>query len=162
MVVFDPNGREIFRYTKLYDRHDSPLPRVFYIDGVPCSAIICADRWLRAVEDLPIMDGAQVSFELSDNFESEWVPELGWYWYVARALRNNVYVVFANSATAPPDQNDRHGHSAVIDPCGQLAAATSDAREQIITANLDLSAATRAGSRAETKRSGVERVLEDG
>ncbi len=144
MVVVDPNGREIFHYTKLYDRHESDLPRVFYIDGIPCSAIICADRWLRAVEDLPVMDGARVSFELSDNFESEWVPELGWYWYVARARRNNIYVVFANSATAPPDVNDRHGHSAVIDPQGELATATCDASEEMVVGTLDVSCATRA------------------
>ncbi len=151
MVVFDPEGREIFRYTKLYDRHESELPRVFYIDRIPCSAVICADRWLRAVEDLPVMDGAQISFELSDNFESEWVPQLGWYWYVARALRNNVYVVFANSANAPPHESDRHGHSAVIDPDGKVAAAISDASENMVTANLDLPRATRA--EAERRRS---------
>ncbi|MFB3905318.1 MAG: carbon-nitrogen hydrolase family protein [Acidobacteriota bacterium] len=143
MVVFDPDGRELFRYTKLYDRRDSPLPRVFYIDGIPCTAIICADRWLRAVEDLPVMDGAQVSFELSDNFESEWVPELGWYWYVARALRNNIYVVFANSATTQ-GISGRHGHSAVIDPEGGLAAATYDACEQLVISTIDISRATRA------------------
>jgi len=157
MLVFDPAGREIFRYTKLYDRRDSELPRVFYIDGIPCSAIICADRWLRAVEDLPIMDGARISFELSDNFESEWVPELGWYWYVARALRNNVYVVFANSATAPPDDNDRHGHSAVIDPEGKVAAATYDACEQMVTTSLDVSRATR----AEAERRRTDPVLKE-
>jgi len=144
MVVYNPDGCEIFRYTKLYDRQESELPRVFYIDGIPCSAIICADRWLRAVEDLPVMDGAKVSFELSDNFASEWVPELGWYWYRARALRNSIYVVFANSANAPPDTDDKHGHSAVIDPLGKMAAAADDACEQMVVTNLDLSYATRA------------------
>ena len=97
MFVVGPDGREVFRYDKLYDKHDAKMPGVFHIDGIPCSAMICADRWLRGVEEIPIQQGAQVSFELSCNFASEWVAPFEWYWYVPRALRNNVWVVFANS-----------------------------------------------------------------
>ena len=98
MLVVGPDGRELFRYDKLYDQHDAPMPGVFLIDGVPCSAIICSDRWLRGIEEIPIQQGAQISFELSNNFPTEWVPEFQWYWYVPRALRNNVWVIFANRA----------------------------------------------------------------
>jgi len=150
MVVFDPTGSEVFRYTKLYDRRDGRPPGVFLIDGIPCSAIICADRWLRTVEELPIMDGAQISFELSDNFGSEWVSELEWYWYVGRARRNNVWVVFANTAAAPPEETDRHGHSAVVDPAGSIVAASRDEHEQMVVADLEVSRATR--TEAERRR----------
>lgn len=78
MLVIDPNGREVFRYDKIHDNHRAAMPGVFYIDGIPCSAMICADRWLRGVEEIPIQAGAQISFELSCNMASEWVPEFGW------------------------------------------------------------------------------------
>lgn len=116
-----PDGREEFRYEKLFDKPDAAMPGVFQIDGVPCSAFLCADRWLRGVEEIPIQQGAKVSFELSCNLASEWVAPFQWYWNVPRALRNNVWVVFANSGNKVAGVSDtsqpydlRHGHSAVI------------------------------------------------
>lgn len=144
MVVLDPEGREIFSYDKLYNKTGGELPHIFRIDGVPCNAMICADRWLRAVEELPIVEGAQVSFELSNNFKVEWVEPLQWFWYVPRALRNNAWVVFANGAANPPELTDKHGHSAVIDPQGRLVAAARDEKEQLVIAEIDPSRATRA------------------
>jgi predicted amidohydrolase len=142
MRVIDPSGRETFRYDKIYDDHRAAMPGVFSLDGVPASAIICADRWLRGVEELPIQQGAQISIELSNNFASEWVPALGWYWYVPRALRNNVWVVFANSASGPGKSG--HGHSAVIAPDGRIVASVPDDRETMIVADIDPTLATRA------------------
>ena len=110
MFVAGPDGREVFRYDKLYDKHDAKMPGVFHIDGIPCGTMICADRWLRGVEEIPIQQGAQISFELSCNFASEWVAPFQWYWYVPRALRNNVWVVFANSGnkvSGVSDTSDR-------------------------------------------------------
>jgi predicted amidohydrolase len=128
------------------------MPGLFRIDGVPSSAMICADRWLRGVEEVPIQQGAQISFELSCNFASEWVAPFQWYWYVPRALRNDVWVVFANTGNkvsgAPDDPSAprqlRHGHSAIIAPDGRIAAAAQDDRETIVVAELDVSRATRA------------------
>ncbi len=155
MVVIDSDGREIFRYEKLYDRRETALPRVFYIDGIPCNAWICADRWLRAVAELPVIEGSQVSFELSDNMKSEWVPELGWYAYVPRAIRNGVYVVFSNTAAVLPEETDRHGHSAVVDPGGRVVRAASDDTEQMLVADLKPGDA----SRAEAVRRGQHPVF---
>jgi hypothetical protein len=114
--------------------------------------MICADRWLRGVEEVPIQQGAQISFELSCDFASEWVAPFQWYWYVPRALRNNVWVVFANTgnkvAGVPDDPSAgrelRHGHSAIIAPDGRIAAAARDDTETIVVAELDVSRATRA------------------
>ncbi len=148
MAVVDPHGREIFRYDKLYDNHRAKMPGVFHIDGIACSTMICADRWLRGVAEIPIHQGAQISFELSNNFASEWVAPLGWYWYVPRALRNNVWVVFANSGNAPAESpiaraDLRHGHSAVIAPDGQVVASAPDEAETLVVAELELRQATR-------------------
>ncbi|MHB8897560.1 MAG: nitrilase-related carbon-nitrogen hydrolase [Thermoguttaceae bacterium] len=149
MIVVDPQGHEIFRYDKLYDNHRAAMPGVFLIDGVASSAAICADRWLRGVTELPIHEGAQVAFELSNNFASEWVAPLQWYWYVPRALRNNVWVVFANSCNAPSaapiaPPKLRHGHSAVIAPDGRIVAAAPGNAATIVVAELQVREATRA------------------
>ncbi len=141
MVVINPQGQEIHRYPKLYDNPTGELPHIFYIDDIPCTAVLCADRWLRGVTELPIIEGAQVSFELSHNFRSEWVPALEWYWYVPRALRHNVYVVFANTA-ANGNDGDNCGHSAVVDPNGQFLSRTFGDQEQMLTAYLDMTKAT--------------------
>jgi predicted amidohydrolase len=143
--AFGPDGAALFFYEKLYSNPRAPMPGIFNIDGVPCSAMICADRWLRGVDDLPIQQGAQVSFELACNFASEWVEPLGWYWYVPRALRNNVWIVFANTGNpaGPTADLPRHGHSAVISPDGRLLAGSSDAAG-IVMAEFDPATATRA------------------
>lgn len=156
MLVIGPDGRDVFRYEKLYDNHHATMPGVFFINGIPCSAIICADRWLRGVEEIPVQQGAQISFELSNNFASEWVAPFGWYWYVPRALRNNVWVVFANTGNKAPDAQDsplpirelKHGHSAIIAPDGQIVAAAHDGAETIVVADIDHNQATRAEARA--------------
>jgi predicted amidohydrolase len=162
MIVSDPEGREVFSYNKLYDHTDGELPHIFHIDGVPCNTMICADRWLRAVEELPIIEGAQVSFELSNNFRTEWVAPLEWFWYVPRALRNNAYVVFANGAADPPELTDKHGHSAVIDPQGHLVAAARDDKEQLIIAEIDPSRATRAEAERRRNHPAIREFWEKG
>src|SRR6185369_1746462 len=43
MSVVHPTGNEMFRYDKLYDQHDAKMPGLFYIDGIPCGTMICAD-----------------------------------------------------------------------------------------------------------------------
>lgn len=140
MLVLSPEGRDLFRYEKLYDNHRAAMPGVFRIDGIPCNAMICADRWLRGVEEIPIQAGAQISFELSRNFAAEWVAPFGWYWYVPRAMRNNAWVIFANAGnkvSGVPDNPSephelRHGHSAIIAPDGRIAAAAQDDKEAIV------------------------------
>jgi predicted amidohydrolase len=156
MLALDPDGHDVFRYEKLYDNHRAAMPGAFLIDGIRCNAMICADRWLRGVEEIPIQQGAQISFELSCNFASEWVAPFGWYWYVPRALRNNVWVIFANTGNkvsgVPDDpaapRELRHGHSAIIAPDGRIAAATKGDTETIVVADVDVSVATRAEAQA--------------
>jgi predicted amidohydrolase len=158
MRVVDPSGRETFRYDKLYDNHHAAMPGVFRLDGVPAGAILCADRWLRGVEELPIQQGAQISIELSNNYASEWVPALSWYWYVPRALRNGVWVIFANSASG--EGKSAHGHSAIIAPDGRVVAAVPDDRETLIVADIDPARATRAEALARRRHPVLGRLWE--
>jgi len=154
LLVIDPSGRVIQRYHKLWsDARSNNVPGLFHIDGVPCAAIICADRWIRGVEDLPAIAGARILFECSCNYADEWVPDLGWYWYVPRALRNGVYVIFSNTASNPAFPNDlalhnKHGHSAVVAPDGTLPVAAGVEPDRLLVAALDLAR----GSREEALR----------
>ena len=145
MYAIGPDGTDVFCYDKLYDLHDAKMPGVFQIDRISCSAFLCADRWLRGVEEIPIQQGAQISFELSCNFANEWVEPYQWYWYAPRALRNNVWVVFANTGNKShgfPENSDprelRHGHSAIIGPDGHVLAASRDDVETIVVAEVDV------------------------
>jgi predicted amidohydrolase len=156
MLVIDPEGREALHYEKLFDEPTAKMPDLFYVDRVPCSAMICADRWLRGVEELPVMKGAKVVFELSHNHEVEWIQELQWYWYVPRAIRNSTFVVFAN--TADPLQTSgrpaylyrAHGHSTVIEPDGTRLLAAGKEPDQLLVTNVDVSKASR--HKATTRR----------
>lgn len=139
--VVGPTGDDVFHYVKHYSVPSSPLPGTFMIHGVPAGAIICADRWLRTIEELPIQMGAQISFELSANYAAEWVPQLQWYWYVPRALRNNVWVIFANSAKNA--HCDGHGHSAIVAPDGRIMASVPDNRETMVVCDINPHLATR-------------------
>ncbi len=77
------------------------------------------------------------------------MPALGWYWYVPRALRNNVWVIFANSGSGPG--KSAHGHSAIIAPDGRIVASVPDDRETMIVADIDPTLATRAEALARSQ-----------
>jgi len=144
LLVIDPEGRILQSYSKMWgDARFNDCPGMFQIDGVPCCAAICADRWIRSVEELPAMAGAKVLFEVSNNYDNEWLPELGWFWYVPRAIRNEAFVVFANTGKDDRAQNTPgHGHTAFIGPDGAILAAAGEESDRLIVAELDLSKAT--------------------
>jgi predicted amidohydrolase len=148
MFAVGPDGQELMRYEKLYDNHRAKMPGVFTIDGVPCNAAICADRWLRGVVELPIQQGSQIFFELSNNYACEWVEPYGWYWNAPLARRNTVWSIFCNSANEAPGQTSpgehlKHGHSAIIAPDGRLVAATTSDDEQLVIGEIEPHQATR-------------------
>jgi predicted amidohydrolase len=150
--VVGPDGRILLRFNKLICDLPSSDPRrapgVFHVDGVPCSAMICADRWLRGFEELPVTLGAKILIDCSANARKEWIPEFAWYLPVTRALRNNVFAIFCNMGEHPQGMDEpRHGHSAIVHPDGALAAAANDAGDQMLVAPLDLSQAHGAEAR---------------
>lgn len=152
LLVIDPDGRIVQTYNKLWhDARFNDCPGLFTIDGVPCAAALCADRWIRGVEDLPAMAGAKILFECSNNYANEWLPELGHYWCVPRAMRNTAFIIFANTAKEDRGQlTPGHGHSAVIGPDGNLLTSTSEQSDTLLVATLDLSRAT--GEQARLRR----------
>lgn len=151
LLVIGPDGTVLQTYNKLWhDARFNECPGIFKIDGIPCAAALCADRWIRSVEELPAAAGAKILFECSNNYANEWLPELGHYWYVPRAIRNEVFVVFANTAVEDRGQlTPGHGHSAVIGPDGKIVAAAGEQSDKLLVAEIDLSRAT--GQQAQTR-----------
>jgi predicted amidohydrolase len=142
--VVGPDGRILLRFNKLICNLPPSDPRrapgVFHVDGIPCGAMICADRWLRGFEELPVTLGAKILLDCSANARKEWIPEFAWYLPVTRALRNNVFSIFCNMGEHPKGMDEpRHGHSAIVQPDGTFAAAAGDAGDQMLVATLDLS-----------------------
>jgi predicted amidohydrolase len=144
LLVIAPDGRIVQTYHKMWSDARFPnCPGLFEIDGIPCAATLCADRWIRGVEELPAMAGAKILFECSNNYADEWLADLGWYWYVPRALRNEVFVVFANTGRDDRGQlTPGHGHSAFVAPSGELLATADERSDQLLVCELDLSKAT--------------------
>ncbi len=141
--VVGPDGRLLLRFNKLICNLPPSDPRrapgVFHVDGIPCCAMICADRWLRGFEELPVALGAKILIDCSANARKEWIPEFAWYLPVTRALRNNVFSIFCNMGEHPQGMDERrHGHSAIIQPDGTFAAAADDAGDQMLVTTLDL------------------------
>jgi predicted amidohydrolase len=150
--VVGPDGRILLRFNKLICDLPPSDPRrapgIFYVDGIPCCATICADRWLRGCEELPVTIGAKILIDCSANARREWIPDFAWYLPVTRALRNNVFSIFCNMGEHPKGMDEpRHGHSAIINPDGAFAAAADDAGDQMLVATLDLSKAHGAEAR---------------
>lgn len=146
LMVVGPDGVVLQEYRKMWqDARFNDGPGSFEIDGVPCAAALCADRWIRSVEDLPAIAGAKILFECSNNYANEWLRELGHYWYVPRAIRNSTFVVFANTAAEDRGQKTPgHGHSAVIRPDGKIIAAAEEESDRLLVTELDLTQATNA------------------
>ncbi|MDA0711159.1 MAG: carbon-nitrogen hydrolase family protein [bacterium] len=149
--VFGPEGEEKLNYAKMWDVKSGESPWIFEVKGVSIGAILCADRWLRGVEDLAAFCGSRILVEFSNNFADEWLPDQEWFWYRPRAVRNGVYSVFVN--TAPHDDYrdhahlvDGHGHSAVFAPDGSCVDALGSEVDRLMVCEIDPDLATRKGT----------------
>lgn len=106
----------------------------FELDGVKCGIIICYDvRFLELVRTLAL-DGISILFVVA-----QWpVPRLK-HWQVlnnARAIENQIYLV-SNNSCGKADETVYAGHSAIIDPWGEVLAE-GGYDEEIITRDIDL------------------------
>jgi predicted amidohydrolase len=148
LIGCDRTGRVVLAYDKLWnDTRFNEVPRAFTLEGVTCSAAICADRWIRAVEELPVTEGARLLIEVSNNYADEWIPDLGWYWYVPRAIRNQAFVVFCNSARESRGRRASghgpgHGHSAIFAPDGRMIVGAGEESDRLLPAEIDCAEAT--------------------
>lgn len=144
MYVFDHNGQEAARYSKVHlfrlmqeEKYFSPgeKPGLFLIDGHLCGSVICYDirfpEWIRTYA----LFGTKVLF-----VSAQWPhPRLN-HWrqlLIARAIENQMYVVACNRV-GTGGKSVFCGHSMVINPWGEVIAEGTE-EEEIITAQIDLS-----------------------
>ncbi len=108
---------------------------VFELDGIRCAAAVCYDirfpEWIRklALQDISIL-----------FLPAAWPMRRLAHWQCltrARAIENQIFVVAVNCAGRQPTMKCA-GHSAVIDPWGELLAE-ADEHPLLLQADIDLS-----------------------
>ncbi len=132
--VVEYDKTHLFSYAKEHEYFQAgDRVTTFELDGVKCGVIICYDiRFLELVRTLALQE-IEVLF-----VPAQWpVPRIN-HWEIlnqARAIENQMYVVCVN-ACGVAGETIYGGHSAVINPWGEVLAKAGD-KEEIITAELD-------------------------
>lgn len=107
----------------------------FTLDGIKCGILVCYDvRFPEAARRLAL-DGISVLF-----VPSAWPLKRLIHWQTlirGRAIENQMFVVACNAAGTDGSNQKLAGHSAIIDPCGEILA-TADEEETILQGNLRL------------------------
>jgi predicted amidohydrolase len=108
-------------------------------DGTVAGLSVCYDvRFPELYRELAIAGARVVAIPAAFT-----VPTTRDHWEVllrARAIENGVFVVAANQVGEHGDGKASGGHSAIVDPWGQVLAVGSDDGEEVILADLDFEA----------------------
>jgi len=158
-LVWNPEGACIARYAKIQLAGEDWCEAgerfaLFHIDDVLCSVIICHDERYPELVRLPVLAGAQLVFYISCESDITAESKIDPYraQIRARAVENTIYVVQSNAPMGPVVvENGKvrgtsaasNGHSRIIRPDGNLIAEASMFGEDVLVAELDMSAATR-------------------
>lgn len=152
LVVFDRRGRVIHCYAKCQlterDRKffaPGDSVALFQLDGVLCTAIICHERRYPELVRLGVMAGARIVFHPNAGLDSLAVSRRkrgGRDGIAVRAFENAVFYVFANSVGPQGDGLWSAGDSKIVAPDSKVLALANNRDEAVITAGLDLAAAT--------------------
>jgi predicted amidohydrolase len=155
MHVIDPEGRIIHEYAKVhmagrdekkYCRGGNKLS-LFEIDGIPCTMVICRDGRHPELYRIPAMAGARILFHPSCS--SDEIEAVAWKRISGRAQQpvgpnSQIFHCVANTVGQSPDGlQTSSGASFIREPNGIPLAEAGYYQEELITAVLDLSRATR-------------------
>jgi predicted amidohydrolase len=153
--VLDPSGTIVHEYAKVnmagrdekkYCRGGDKLS-LFAIDGVLCTLVICRDGRHPELYRIPAMAGAQILFQPSCS--SDEIEAVAWKRIAGRAQQpvgphTKIFHCVANTIGQSPDgKQTSSGWSFIREPGGLPLAEAGYYREEMITAVLDLSRATR-------------------
>ncbi len=153
LVVFDKAGDLVHIYAKCqltdFDRKwftPGNSLSLFSIKGVLATAIVCHERRYPELVRLPVMAGAQVIFHPNAGLDALAVSRGkrgGRDGIAVRAFENAVFYVFTN--TVGPQGGDlwSAGDSKIVGPDGTVLALADNKHEAVLTADLELSQATR-------------------
>ena len=152
LVVFDRRGRVVHCYAKcqlterdrkFFTPGDSVA--LFKLDGTLCTAIISHERRYPELVRLGVMAGARIAFHLNAGLDSLAVSRRkrgGRDGIAVRAFENAVFYVFANSVGPQGGRLWSAGDSKIVAPNSRVLALANNRDEAVITADLDLAAAT--------------------
>jgi predicted amidohydrolase len=153
VLAIDKDGSARGRYSKTYLAERWPTPgrkmTLVTLAGVKSSFIICHDVRYPELVRLPAIAGAQICYFPSNESGLTEEHKLSAYraMPISRATENSIYLVMAN-APADPDHmraaEQSHGNSKIIHPDGNVIAEAGYFSETLVTATIDLKAATRA------------------
>jgi len=153
--VIDPTGTIIHEYAKInmagqdekkYCRGGDKLS-LFEIDGILCTLVICRDGRHPELYRLPAMAGAQILFQPSCS--SDKIEAVAWKRISGRAQQpvgpnTKIFHCVANTIGQSPDgKQTSSGASFIREPSGIPLAEAGYYQEEMVTAVLDLSRATR-------------------
>ena len=153
--VIDPSGTIVHEYAKVHmaGRDEKKYCRggdklsLFEIDGVQCTLVICRDGRHPELYRIPAMAGAQILFQPSCS--SDEIEKVAWKRLSGRAQQpvgpnTKIYHCVANTIGQPLDgKQTSSGGSFIREPSGIPLAEAGYYQEEMITAVLDLSRATR-------------------
>jgi len=166
-IVIDSRGRVVERYHKIQLAEEWPVGGdhlcVFYLNGVPCSVIICHDERYPELVRLPVLAGARVIFYLSHESGLRFEDKIGPYraQIQARAVENNVFIAQAN-APANADSTGSHGQSRLIAPDGNILKEASMFKADVLVGDFVLSQATARNARQSVTRGPFSKWYEEG
>jgi len=148
-ILIDSKGRVagVYRKTHLYPpteyifAYGSSLP-VFQTELAKIGILICYDLEFPETARTLALQGAEIIFHSVANWpESVPSPPSRIYEtsFTARAVENRIPIVIANRVGYDPELKSTFiGLSRIIDPFGEVLAAASGDKEEMITATLDL------------------------
>ena len=153
--VISPAGDIMHEYAKVHMAgrdekrycHGGNKLSLFEIDGVLCTLVICRDGRHPELYRLPAMAGAQILFHPSCS--SDEVEAVLWKRVSGRAQQpvgpnSKIFHCVANTVGQPADgKQTSSGQSFIREPSGMPLAEAGFYQEEMITATLDLSRATR-------------------
>jgi len=153
VMIVREDGRMLGRYAKTW-RAGEPWysagtgPVIFRLGGVESTVMICHDLRYPELVRLPVAAGAQIIFIANNEGGLQAENKLLGYrsMQISRATESHVFGVMAN---APADvenmnsSNSSHGNSKIVDPMGNVLDEAGSFEERLVTADLDLSHATR-------------------
>ena len=109
---------------------------LFTLDGIKCGVIICYDIRFPELVRTMALGGMDVLFVVS-QWPKVRIPHLD-VLTRARAIENQMYLVLSNSA-GRAGETQYGGSSRIIDPWGNVMAISEGEKENIVSANLDMS-----------------------
>ena len=157
LLIIDRDGKGVRgRYAKTHLAENWPSPGrrlpLYEVAGVPSCFIICHDVRYPELVRLPAIAGARICYFCSNESGLLQEHKLSAYraMPIARATENSIYLVMANAPADPKDvgsASQSHGNSKIVHPDGSALAEAGHFEEGLITATLDMEAATGAIAR---------------